>query len=324
MQEYTRFRDSPISKAAIVLAESGKIGALNLLFKRHPYSLIPSMLEVLAAIPETIPVQSYGQLLPAISAPSSIILREEDWVESEKTVMLIKNHHWNHENNIQLMTEPILMKHIAFQWPSVPELSSWYKKRARDIDALSGQLDNCLCLVELAIRKGISELQQFFDDIFYLHQLIYSDESEGETNFYMSLTTWEQLPDYEKFKLMMMGVKEDNIIPRLRKKAIPFMQKRFHALTVDDANVGYLSRDKTVDSFLVRWLKEVAAENKLEICLVIIEEGCRNMGNGHFFKDEVELVDCALECTYLCTNTDRWSTMSTILSKLPQIRGKIF
>ncbi|KAI3457970.1 hypothetical protein Pfo_014633 [Paulownia fortunei] len=321
MQEYSRFRDLPISKAALVLAESGKIGALNLLFKRHPYSLIPSMLEVLAAIPETIPVQSYGQLLPAISAPSSIVLRDEDWVECEKMVMVINNLHGNHESGIQFMTEPIVMKHMAFQWPSISELSSWYKKRARDIDTLSGQLDNCMCLVDLAIRKGISELQQFLEDIFYLHQLIYSDENEDETNFSMNLATWEQLPDYEKFKLIMMGATEDNVIPRLHKKAIPFMQKKFHALTGDDATVGYLTRDKTVvDSFLVRWLKEIATQNKLDMCLIIIEEGFRDMANHHFFKDEVELVDCALQCIYLCTDIDRWSTMSTILSKLPQMR----
>ncbi|KAL0299713.1 UNVERIFIED_CONTAM: MAG2-interacting protein 2, partial [Sesamum radiatum] len=320
VQEYGRFRDLPVSKAAMLLAESGKIGALNLLFKRHPYSLIPSMLEVLAAIPETIPVQSYGQLLPAISAPSNIVLRDEDWVECDKMVKFIKDVHQNHESNIQFMTEPIIMKHMAFQWPSVSELSSWYKKRARDIDTLSGQLDNCMCLVDLAIHKGISELKQFLEDIFYLHQLIYSDENVDEISFSMSLDTWEQLPDYEKFKLIMMGAIEENVIPRLHKKAIPFMQSRFHTLTGVHAAVDYLTRDNTVDSFLVRWLKELASQNKLDMCLIIIEEGCRDMANHHFFKDEVELVDCALQCVYLCNDLDRWSTMSTILSKLPQMR----
>ncbi|XP_011075933.1 MAG2-interacting protein 2 isoform X2 [Sesamum indicum] len=320
VQEYGRFRDLPISKTALLLAESGKIGALNLLFKRHPYSLIPSMLEVLAAIPETIPVQSYGQLLPAISAPSNIVLRDEDWVECDKMVKFINEVHQNHESNIQFMTEPIIMKHMAFQWPSVSELSSWYKKRARDIDTLSGQLDNCMCLVDLAIRKGISELNQFLEDIFYLHQLIYSDENIDEISFSMSLDTWEQQPDYEKFKLIMMGAIEDNVIPRLHKKAIPFMQSRFHTLTGVYAAVDYLTRDNTVDSFLVRWLKELASQNKLDMCLIIIEEGCRDMANHHFFKDEVELVDCALQCVYLCNDLDRWSTMSTILSKLPQMQ----
>ncbi|KAL3630728.1 hypothetical protein CASFOL_023712 [Castilleja foliolosa] len=313
MQEYSRFRELPISKAALVLSECGKIGALNLLFKRHPYSLIPSILEVLAAIPETIPVQSYRHLLPAVSAPSSIVLRDEDWVECEKTVMFFKNLHGDHEGSVQYMTEP-MTKHMAFQWPSISELCSWYKKRARDIDVLSGQLDNCMCLVDLAIRKGISELQQYLEDIFYLHQLIYSDENEDDTDFSMNLATWEQLPDYEKFKLIMMGVKENNVITRLHNKAIPFMQKRFYASTGGDANDG------SVDSFLVRWMKEIVTQNKLGMCSLIIEEGYRDMSNNHFFKDEVEIVDCALQCIYSCNDVDSWSTMSTILSKIPQTR----
>ncbi|KAH6838206.1 neuroblastoma-amplified sequence protein [Perilla frutescens var. hirtella] len=320
MQEYSRFRYLPISKAAIVIAEGGKIGALNLLFKRHPYSLVPSMLEVLAAIPETIPVQSYGHLLPATSAPSNIVLRDEDWVECEKMVMFINKFHVNHESYIQFMTEPIVMKFMSFQWPSISELSSWYKKRARDIDSLSGQLENSICLVDLAIRKGISELQDFLEDIHYLFQLIYSDENKDDANFTVSLASWEQLSDYEKFRLIMMDVKEDNVITRLHKKAIPFMQKKFNVLTGDDAIIGHLTQTKIVDSFLVRWLKEVAAQNKLDLCLIVIEEGFRDMTDHHLFKDEMEFVDCALKCIYLCSDVDRWSTMATILSKLPQMR----
>lgn len=321
MQEYSRFRDLPISKAAIVIAEGGKIGALNLLFKRHPYSLIPSMLEVLAAIPETIPVQSYGHLLPATSAPSNNVVRYEDWVECEKMVLFINKFHANHESSIQCITEPIAMKYMSFPWPSKSELSSWYKKRARDIDSLSGQLENSMCLVDLAIRKGISELQDFLEDMHYLFQLIYSEEIEDDANFSMSLTSWEQLSDYEKFKLIMMDVKEDNVILRLHKKAVPFMLRRGSVTTGVDASAGHLTQAKTADSFILRWLKEVAAQNKLELCLIVIEEGCRDMANHHIFKNEMELVDCALKCIYLCSDVESWSTMSSILSKLPQLRG---
>lgn len=321
MQDYSRFRNLPVSKAALVLAESGKIGALNLMFKRHPYSLIPSILEVLAAIPETIPVQSYGHLLPSISGPSNIVLRAEDWVECEQMVSFINNLDDNNENNAQYMTEPIVMKQEAFQWPSISDLSSWYKKRARDIDTLSGQLDNCMCLVDLAISKGISELQQFLEDIFYLHQLIYSDENDDGTSFSLCLTTWEQLPNYEKFKLMMRHVNEDNVIPRLYKMAVPFMESRSHMLIGDTAAAGNVTQDMNVDSFLIRWLKEIAAQNKLEICLMVIEEGCRDVTDHQFFKDEAERIYCALQCIYLCTDIDKWNTMSSILSKLSQMRG---
>ncbi|KAL7003648.1 hypothetical protein U1Q18_004797 [Sarracenia purpurea var. burkii] len=323
VQEYSKFRCMPINEAAVTLAESGKIGALNLLFKRHPYSLTPSMLEILAAIPETVPVQSYGQLLPGNSPPSSITLREKDWVECQDMVTFISRLPENRESSVVLRTEPIMKQLLGFSWPSTSELSLWYKSRARDIDSLSGQLDNCLSLVDFACRKGVYELQQFHEDISYLHLLIYSDSSGDELNFSMSLVAWEQLSDYEKFKMMLKGVEEENVIERLCQKAIPFMQNRFHITTLvsEDAVRDEQSlADKKADSFLVRWLKEIASENKLDICLKVIEEGCRDLQSNCIFRDKVEVVDCALQCIYLCTTTDRWSTMASILSKLPELR----
>lgn len=326
MQEYSKFRVIPLNEAAVTLAGSGKIGALNLLFKRHPYSLSPSMLQILASIPETVPVQTYGQLLPGGLPPTSVALREEDWVECKEMVSFINKLPENHEIGIQIRTEPIIKRCLGYLWPSTNELSVWYKNRARDIDCHSGQLDNCLCLVDLACRKGISELQQFHEDISYLHQLIYSDESDGETCFSMSLVAWEQLSDYEKFRMMLKEVKEENVVKKLHDKAISFMQNRSHdmsSVTEDQVAHGHFSLDHKNESFLVRWLKEIAKENKLDICLIVIEEGCRELQSNGFFRDEIEVVDCALQCIYLCTVTDKWTTMSAILSKLLQNQGRL-
>lgn len=325
VQEYRKFRAMPLNEAALTLAESGKIGALNLLFKRHPYSLAPFILDILAAIPETVPVQTYGQLLPGRSPPTSVLLREEDWVECEKMINFINRSSKDHEICIQIQTEPILKQCLGSVWPSTNELSIWYKKRARDIDSCSGQLDNCLCLIEFANRKGVNELQRFHEDVSYLHQLIYSDDSIGEINSSLSLVIWEQLSDYEKFGMMLKGVKEENMIGRLRNMAVPFMQNRFHytvSVSQDQVADNHLTPEHNkVESFLVRWLKETASENKLDICLRVIEEGCCDFQSNSLFKDEVEVIDCALQCIYLCTSTDGWSTMATILSKLPHIQG---
>ncbi|KAI3756951.1 hypothetical protein L6452_04483 [Arctium lappa] len=317
-QDYSKFRSLPINEAATALAESGKIGALNLLFKRHPYSVSPCMLEVLAAIPETVPVQTYGQLLPGCFLPQVTALREEDWVECERMVNFIKTLPENHESRIQIRTEPIVKQLMGFTWPSTDELSIWYKHRARDMDTLSGQLDNCLSLVDFACRKGIKELQQFHELISYLHQLIYSAEDDHDMNFSMSLTTWEQLSDYEKFKLMLKGFNEENVIKRLRDRAVPFMQKKFGIVALPHRDEV---ADEPVDSFLVKWMKEVAMENKIEVCLIVIEEGCKEFEGSNFFRNEAEAVDGALQCLYLFTTTDKWSTMASILSKLPHLHG---
>lgn len=317
VEDYSKFRTSPINETAVALAESGKIGALNLLFKRHPYSLAPFMLKVLAAIPETVPVQTYGQLLPGNSPPSNA-LREEDWVECEEMIKFINRLPNNYENDVQIRTEPIVKRLLGLRWPSINDLSVWYTSRARDIDELSGQLDNCLSLVDFACRKGISELQKFHENISYLEQLIYSADNDDEMNFTMSLAAWERLSHYEKFKMMLRGVKEENVIKRLSDKAIPFMQKRADSSNEDMDNS--IISEKRNGSFLVRWLKEIAKDNKLDICLIVIEEGCKEFVGTGLFRNEVEAVDCAIQLIYLCTTTDRWSTMASMLSKLPPLQ----
>ncbi|RAL51486.1 hypothetical protein DM860_010988 [Cuscuta australis] len=320
MQEYKKFCNLPIKEAAIGLAESGKIGALNLIFKRHPYSLTACMLDVLSAVPETIPVHTYVHLLPGESPPN-IALREDDWVECLEMVSFVSKTPENHESRTQIRTESIVKQSVGYHWPSLTELSSWYKNRAKDIDTFSGQLDNCISLIELACWKGIHHLKPFLEEILYLRELVYCNKDDDTMNYSMSLSTWENLPNYERFKLMLVGVNEENVIRRLQNIAIPFMKKKCHFMTVVPEDVEQPSTlVNSAESFLVRWLKEIASENKLEICSIVIDEGCRGVHNNCFFSDEVELVDCALHCIYLCSVTDRWSIMASILSKLPNIR----
>lgn len=295
--EYSKFRSMPLVETAIALAESGKIGALNLIFKRHPYTVSSDILRVLSAIPETLAVQTYSQLLPGKSPPSVVILRAGDWVECEQMASYINNCPAELDKVEEIKTE-ILVKHSkGFSWPSVAELCEWYKNRARDIDCLSGQLENSLAMIELACQKGIVELQPFFDDIKCLYQVVYSNELN---EFTMNLLTWEDLPDYEKFKIILKGVKEDTVVQRLEENAIRFMKKLY---------------EHKQESYLVSWLKEVAAKNELLICLAVIENGCGESPIYGLFKDLAEMIETSVHCIYMCSATNQWNTMSSILSK---------
>ncbi|CAD6230673.1 unnamed protein product [Miscanthus lutarioriparius] len=120
--EYSKFRSMPLVETAIALAESGKIGAFNLIFKRHPYTISSDILRVLSAIPETLAVQTYSQLLPGKSPPSVVILRDGDWVECEQMASYINNCPAKLDKIGEIKTE-ILVKHSkGFSWPSVAEL----------------------------------------------------------------------------------------------------------------------------------------------------------------------------------------------------------
>lgn len=311
MQEYKKFRSASLHTSGISLAESGKIGALNLLFKRHPYSLAVNVLEILSAIPETILVGSYGQLLPGKSPPSIVAIRDEDWVECERMASFLTNISSGSDDVVDMGTEVILKHCMGFIWPQMTELSEWYKNRARNIDNFSGQLDNSLSLVDLGFRKGIIALQQFHEDMSYLYQLVYS--TDEETSFSMSLVAWEQLSDYEKFEVMLKGTRAETVVKRLREIALPFMRNR----TYSGSHLPQIVDTHNGASFLVRWLKEMASANKMDICLVVIDEGCKDLQTGGFFRDEIEAMEVTIGCIYLCTLTDQWNTLASMLSKLP-------
>ncbi|CAM8900818.1 unnamed protein product [Rhodiola kirilowii] len=319
--EYKNFRSMLTHQAAITLAETGKIGALNLLFKHHPYSLTSSMLEILSSIPETVSVESYSQLLPSRSPPNIISLRNKDWVECKMMLSYIQKLSQDHETTLQICTELVLHDLFGFVWPSVSDLSEWYKKRARDIDRLSGQLENCLNLIEFGCSKGLLELQFFKEDISYLYQLIYCDSLDGKA-VNLSILEWEQLYDYQKFKLMLDGVVEDNAVKRLKSLAIPFMHSRCEIWCSGNQseNERHYINLEAPESFLVKWLIEITTGNSLELCSMVMEEGCRDVHSMRFFRDEYEAVNCALHCIYRCTALDSWNKMTAILSKLPQLQ----
>ncbi|GLJ28279.1 hypothetical protein SUGI_0555830 [Cryptomeria japonica] len=330
-QDYADFRRMPLNKIAIALAESGKIGALNLLFNRHSYSLAPFILQILNAFPETIPVHNYDQLLPGLSPPKNAgTFRDEDWVENQEMLSFIESHSPEQHDDIDLRmsTENMVKLHRGLVWPSASEIVEWYKERARAIDKVSGQLENSLSLVDIGQHKGILELRGLLEDISDLYHVVFSgiDNSHNTLkDIDLSLSTWEQLNEYEKFKIMLDGFSETTVVERLRELAIPFMHRKLGTNNIivkddslNDQSVNLSASELHSETYLVRWLKEIAEDNQLELCSVIIEEGCKCADVNWFFKDETEMIEVGLHCIYTCTHTDKWSLMASLLSKLPR------
>ncbi|KAI9111037.1 hypothetical protein K1719_017912 [Acacia pycnantha] len=80
-------------------------------------------------------------------------MREDNWVECDEMIRFINESVNSHDISIQVKTEPIVKHSARFSWPTTKELSKWYKDRARAMDSLTGQLDNCLSLLDFAICK---------------------------------------------------------------------------------------------------------------------------------------------------------------------------
>lgn len=62
-QAYAALRSCTVAEAASALARAGRLAALPLLLQRHPHALLPSLLDVLACIPETVDAKQYAPLL---------------------------------------------------------------------------------------------------------------------------------------------------------------------------------------------------------------------------------------------------------------------
>jgi len=104
--------------------------------------------------------------------------------------------------------------------------------------------------------------------------------------------------------------------------AVPFMHRKYGTTgTLEETDSSMNQPVKSIvcsETFLVKWLKEKAKDNNLELCSVILEEGCKDSEGIWLFKDELEMIEVGLYCIYACSLTDRWGLMASILSKLPQ------
>jgi hypothetical protein len=312
--DYKIFRSAPLHEVAFGFAERGKTGALALLFKRHTYSLAPYILQLLDAIPEALPPRTYNQLLPDSSPPKLVLPRSsEDWVEKEETLKGLKAGKkvlfQAEDVDLKESTEYMVKLSKGLVWPTRDKIVNWYKSRSDEIDKCTGLLENCLSLLDFGVLKGFRELEALFEDVSDLHGLVFSNDSvDSEVD--LRLAVWETLSKYEKFKIILNGTNEETALDRFRDQAIPFMVK-------NEALVKAQSADNHAESFLIRWLKEKAKDNELQICSVILAECCREQRYSSLFGSDEELAKVVLFCIYASSRTDEWSLMSSMLARLP-------
>lgn len=317
--EFAAFRSSDLHAVAVEYAEGGKMGSLDLLLKRHQYSLAPFLLSILDAVPETIPPHSYGQLLPELTPPKAFLSRRiQDPVESRKTLDAIKGgvHKLEEEKHgipLEGCTEHMVKLARGLSWPSKVEISEWYKARARTIDRVSGQLENSLSLLDLGQRKGVKGLELLLEDTSDLIKVVLTrnGSEEGGTEVELSLDEWEQLGEYEKFQAVLQGAGVDSVVDRLREQAIPFLHRQYNRPSSSQVSPV---RSGT-SPVLGRWLKDMAQESKLDICATVFEEASNGPDGNGLFQEEAELVAVAIDCLYLCPALDQWSVMQSILSR---------
>lgn len=290
-----------------------------MLLKRHSLSLAPSVLAILDAIPETLSPHSYSKLLPELTPPRAFLVRgESDWVESRKTVAKLNtgSHalvHMLGEVSLLESTEHMVKLVQGLLWPSESEITEWYRGRAHAIDRLSGQLENSLSLLDWGQRKGVTGLDLLFEDVADLIKVVVTGDNSEDSKLEMALDEWELLSEYEKFQVMLEGVQADSVVDRLREQALPFLQR--HRRRSTPSVLPYSDSPALFSSVLGTWLRDLARQNKLEVCAAVFEEAASASKGNDLFENEFEMVGVAVDCIYLCPALDQWSLMKTILSR---------
>lgn len=318
-KEYAYFCSASLQRLACEYAEGGRIGPLSVLFKRHVYSLAPAVLNILDALPETLPPHSYSSLLPEVTPPRAFLVREDrDWVESMNTVARlnsVRDTLGQMVDDVKLLesTEHIVNLTLGLSWPTEVEITEWYKNRARTIDRISGQLENSLSLLDWGQRKGVTGLDSLFEDVSDLIKVVLTSDKSEDSTLVLDLEEWESLDEYKKFQVMLEGAQTDTIMDRLREQAIPFLHRRHHQLS---SSLPSNESSTTVSSVLATWLGEIAQQNRLELCAAVFEEASSGSNGNGLFVNESDMVGVALSCIYLCPAVDQWLLMKTILAKL--------
>ncbi|KAL2652320.1 hypothetical protein R1flu_020448 [Riccia fluitans] len=326
-KEYKIFRSAPLQTVGKRLAERGKTGALALLFNRHTYSLAPNILELLDSIPETVPPSSYSQLIPDVSPPRPFLPRKnEDLVENLQTLKALKSGKRSFEENemdlsLEESTEHIVKVSQGLKWPAKTEITNWYLRRAREIDQASGLLENALSMLDLGIAKGLHELEGLSKDVSDLMAIMFTGDAE-DVVLSFSLFDWERLSKYEKFKLILDGAGEDNVVQRLREQAVSFIPKERGSTFLPALKNDMQEAEDLSPSFLVRWLREAAKDDKFSLCAAVLVDCSKDPKEHGFFNSEEELAQVALDCMYSCTQTDEdtWRRMSSVLQTLLSYR----
>lgn len=290
-----------------------------MLFKRHRYSLAPSVLSILDALPETLPPHSYSKLLPEVTVPQAFLVRGEcDWVENKKTVARLNTvrdtlGHMVGDVNLLESTEHMINLAQGLLWPAESEIVEWYKNRARTIDRISGQLENSLSLLDWGQRKGVKGLDSLFEDVSDLIKVVLTSDKSEDSTLVLDLEAWESLSQYKKFQVMLEGAQADSIVDRLREQALPFLHRQRHQLSPSLSSRNESSTSGS--SMLATWLRDAAQQNQLELCAAVFEEAANGSRGNGLFASESEMIGVAVDCIYLCPALDRWPLMKTILAK---------
>ncbi|KAL6047392.1 Neuroblastomaamplified protein, putative, variant 2 [Balamuthia mandrillaris] len=222
--------------------------------------------------------------------------------------------------------------------PSATLIQQWYLQRVRQIDSLSGRLDHCLALIELALQKSgapeqnasssdpsevshmekthMDALQAMRSHLLSLNVLAYNCFMEEIT-----LQTYEKLSDYDRMQLFLRRSTDETILEDLQTLVLPFFDRMVVDSTTAIDDKSLKEKESIAQDLLCRYLVDLANAGRFVWCARIIEQSKptdENERQVRIIRDPVHLMRAALSCVYACPSPqDYWPQLNTIFESLP-------
>ena len=179
-EAHRAFRDAELLRVALGMAQRERFGAIGVMVDRCGADLARRLLLVLRAVPETTDPAEYEPLLRRAMAeareprPTAPEAGEEGEEEEEAA--------GGHDED------------AGGEDAGCARLAAWFESRACEIDAVSGQLDVALALLEVGRAHGLGDaLRSIHQTVSQLHALVYRLGCEVSLHEYAAMSADERL-----------------------------------------------------------------------------------------------------------------------------------
>ena len=296
--EYLKIRDQSLLKTTIEFAQSSNWKAVDTMLM-HVEKLDQSRLLILSNFPESMNVDEYCELLPAMARDGKVKdlflskIFDEDWSFSKPIDKLLPVS--LEVKNVNLDKVPEILK-SSDKWKSAEFCCDWYKWRARQIESVTGIVSNSCTLLQIGIKNEFQGLAELFNDLSFFSSIVY----ESQCNILLPFEEFEKCSEFDRMNLIL----QNSSIETICKDILKFIKPRLNTLSV-----------KSHEQLFRQLLISLSLSGLSKV--VKIYEASKPNSPEPIEPNQLLLMKNAVDCVYNCPRTDQLSEAYAIINCLP-------
>eukprot|EP01133_Synstelium_polycarpum_P017256 gene17256-20565_t len=277
--DFLRFRSCNLVLAGMEYASTEHFKAIETLLSYHAKEILPARLALLELIPETTDPRAYERLMPDASnlwSPKKAI--EADWSQSREIFENVLALDYEKRHDTTYLRGALSALGVGYEDIrgrdqandvyacdyAIPEpeplstltresISKWYSTRADEIDRKSGQIDNAVTLLTIAVEKGVKDLEDPLAIAEQVATVVY------DTGHDVSLAHYKTLGPLDRLTLLLGDATPSNIVKIVSRRTpaictsdptllVKFFEAR-SAATKDGVNLARAYLEATLGTF---------------------------------------------------------------------------